>query len=98
MLATGGGAILSEANRQIIKDRGIVVYLCATVDELYRRVARDRNRPLLQTADPRARIQELLQAREPLYEEVADVRFETGSAPVHHAVRHLLSLLKERGC
>jgi shikimate kinase len=39
-----------------------------------------------------------LQAREPLYEEVADVRFETGSAPVHHAVRHLLSLLKERGC
>ncbi|GHC51938.1 shikimate kinase [Alcaligenes pakistanensis] len=98
VLATGGGAILSEANRQIIQDRGIVVYLCATVDELYRRVARDRNRPLLQTADPRARIQELLQAREPLYEEVADVRFETGSAPVHHAVRHLLSLLKERGC
>ena len=98
VLATGGGAILSETNRQIIKDRGIVEYLRASVDELFRRVARDRNRPLLQTADPRARIQELLQRREPLYEEVADVHFETGSASVHHAVRQLLTLLKERGC
>lgn len=94
VLATGGGAVLAPENRQVLKSRGFVVYLRATPEELYRRVARDRNRPLLQTADPQARIRELLTLREPLYEEVADVVFDTGHLPVPQVVKSLLPLLQ----
>ena len=93
VLATGGGAVLSPRNRQILKERGQVVYLRASAEELYRRVARDRSRPLLQTADPKARLFELLQQREPLYEEVASLIFDTGNSPLQHVVRNLISQL-----
>lgn len=95
VLATGGGAILSSLNRQYLRERGTVVYLRASVDELYRRVARDKNRPLLQNSDPRGTLARLVEQREPLYHEVAHFAFETGSAPVAHVVRQLLALLKE---
>lgn len=95
VLATGGGAILSPLNRQYLHERGTVVYLRASVEELFRRVARDRNRPLLQNSDPRGTLLRLLEEREPLYQEVAHLSFETGSAPVAHAVRQLLVLLNE---
>ena len=93
VLATGGGAVLAPENRSVLKARGVVVYLRATPEELYSRVARDRNRPLLQTADPQARIRELVALREPLYEEVADIVFDTGSMPVPLVVKALLPLL-----
>src|SRR5690606_15418724 len=86
VLATGGGAVLAAENRRRLKARGIVVYLRATPEELYRRVARDRNRPLLQTADPQTRIRELVSQREPLYEAVAHIVFDTGNMPVHQVV------------
>jgi len=95
VLATGGGAILAPENRTYLKERGVVVYLRASADELYRRVARDRNRPLLQTADPKSRIRSLLEEREPLYEEVASLSFETGSMPVAQVVRSLIPLLHQ---
>ena len=95
VLATGGGAVLAERNRSMLKERGLVVYLRATSDELYQRVARDRQRPLLQTEDPRARVAELLAQREPLYEEVATLAFDTGSTPITQAVHDLASLLNE---
>lgn len=94
VLATGGGAVLAAENRHCLKSRGVVVYLRATPEDLYRRVARDRSRPLLQTADPQARIRELVVAREPLYEEVADIVFDTGSVPVQQVVRALIPLLQ----
>lgn len=96
VLATGGGAVLSAENRAFLKQRGVVVYLRANADELFRRVARDKNRPLLQTENPRQRLGELLAQREPLYEDVADIVFDTGSAPISTAVRNLLLLLKEK--
>lgn len=96
VLATGGGAVLSAENRAFLKQRGVVVYLRTHADELFRRVARDKNRPLLQTDQPRQRLGELLTMREPLYEEVADIVFDTGSAPIAIAVRDLLLLLKEK--
>jgi len=94
VLATGGGAVLAAENRRVLKARGVVIYLRATPEELYSRVARDRNRPLLQTADPQARIRDLLAQREPLYEEVADIVFDTGTMPVHHVVKALVPLLQ----
>lgn len=95
VLATGGGAVLAPENRQVLKERGIVVYLRAGVDELFRRVARDRTRPMLKASDPRQRIADLLAQREPLYEEVADVTLDTGAMPVAQVVRNLLPYLKE---
>lgn len=95
VLATGGGAVLAPENRKYLRERGVVVYLRASADDLYKRVARDRSRPLLQTADPRGRIHELLEQRAPLYQEVADLVFDTGSAPVHHVVRALVPLLQQ---
>ncbi|UHL66401.1 shikimate kinase [Paralcaligenes sp. KSB-10] len=94
VLATGGGAVLSAENRRYLGERGVVIYLHASGDELYRRVARDRNRPLLQTADPRARIQVLLEQREPLYREVASLTFETGVMPIAQVVQSLIPLLQ----
>lgn len=93
VLATGGGAVLADENRRMLKERGLVVYLRASADELYQRVARDRQRPLLQTANPRARLAELLAQRAPLYDEVAMVTFDTSSAPVSQAVHGLMTLL-----
>jgi len=77
VLATGGGAVIREANRQALMQRGLVVYLKADVNELLRRTAQDKNRPLLQSADPRATLTALITQREPWYLEVADIIFDT---------------------
>jgi len=71
VLATGGGAILDPENRLRLRQRGRVIYLSAGINQLLQRTAGDRNRPLLQTADPRGRLEELFKARDPLYREVA---------------------------
>jgi shikimate kinase len=94
VLATGGGAVLAPENRRLLRERGIVVYLRASVDELYRRTCRDRNRPLLATADPRATLRKLMEHREPLYQEVADLVIDTGCTPVHILVKMLLPKLR----
>src|SRR5690606_30744713 len=95
VLATGGGAILAPENRRVLQERGVVIYLRASAEALYSRVARDRSRPLLQTPDPLARIRELLEIREPLYEEVADIIFDTGTMPVIQVVKSLVPLLQK---
>jgi shikimate kinase len=94
VLATGGGAILAEENRAVLREQGIVIYLRASVDELYRRTCRDRNRPLLATADPRATLRDLLARREPLYTQVAHLTIETGCIPVSTLVKHLVPKLQ----
>lgn len=93
VLATGGGAVISQENRQYLSGRGLVVYLRASVEDLYRRTCRDQNRPLLATADPRGRLTDLLQQREPLYQEVADLVIETGGVQVSRVVDTLLRTL-----
>lgn len=94
VLATGGGAVLREENRVHLKQRGTTVYLNATVDHLYNRTKRDHKRPLLQTADPKARLQELFEIRDPLYREVADIVLSTGKQPVKTVLQHLLEQLE----
>lgn len=89
VLATGGGAVLSEQNRELLKQHGIVVYLCASPQDLWRRTRHDRNRPLLQTADPLAKLTELYRQRDPLYREVADLVVDTGNQSVN-ALAHRL--------
>lgn len=73
VLATGGGSVLSEQNRLLLKRSGCIVYLRASVQELWHRTRHDRTRPLLQTRDRQAKLAELYAARDPLYQEVADI-------------------------
>jgi shikimate kinase len=96
VLATGGGAVLSAANRQRLAAQGTVVYLRARPEDLYERVCHDRNRPLLATADPLTRLRELYAERDPMYGEVADVVMETGAQSVQALARALLDKLEER--
>lgn len=77
LISTGGGAVLAEHNRRLMSGRGTVVYLHTSVEEQVRRTSRDRKRPLLQTDDPAAVLAQLMQIREPLYREVADVIIDT---------------------
>ncbi|MFO1321081.1 MAG: shikimate kinase [Burkholderiales bacterium] len=93
VLATGGGAVLDSRNRAALNSRGTVVYLHANVDELWNRTKHDRNRPLLQTADPRGRLAELLAQRDPLYREVAHVVVETGTQSLRTLVTRLEGML-----
>jgi shikimate kinase len=73
VIATGGGAVLRSANRDLLRERTRCVYLRAGPDFLWRRLRRDRRRPLLQVPDPQRRLQELSAEREPLYLETAHI-------------------------
>ena len=93
VLATGGGAIMRAENREYLKTRGTVIYLRASIHNILQRTSRDKNRPLLQTADPRRRLEELSRQREPYYREVADIVIDTGRPNVQFLVHSILSQL-----
>jgi shikimate kinase len=90
VLATGGGVVMDPANRRALHERGFVVYLRASVADLWYRLRRDRQRPLLQTADPRGRIELLVAERDPLYVEVAHLVVDTGRQPVDSVVADII--------
>lgn len=73
VVATGGGIVLAEENRAILRERGTVIYLDVAPEVLFERTRHDRNRPLLQVENPRARIEALYLERTPLYRAVADL-------------------------
>lgn len=92
VLATGGGAVLDAHTRSMMREYGTVVYLKSGVHDLWQRTRHDRSRPLLQTADPRAKLHELFEQRNPLYTEAADIVMHTGK----QGVQVLLSALQRR--
>ncbi|MES9870931.1 MAG: shikimate kinase AroK [Sedimenticola sp.] len=73
VLATGGGAVLDHENRAWLSARGFVVYLFCSPEQQYERTLRDRNRPLLQTEDPLSRLRALMEQRDPIYRQLADL-------------------------
>ena len=95
ILATGGGAVLDADNRRRLKENGLVVYLRAAVADLLARTRHDRNRPLLQTADPRQKLEQLLSQRDPLYREVADIILDTGQQSANQLTRQLEQELRQ---
>lgn len=95
VLATGGGAVLREANRDALRAGGRVVYLHTSVEQQLERTARDRNRPLLRTANPGQVLRDLLTIRDPLYREIADVIIETDQRPPRLVVQEILSRLEQ---
>ena len=81
--------MLSSENRCLLRERGTVVYLRATVRDLFNRTRHDKNRPLLQTDDPQARMAAIFEQRDPLYREVAHIVIETGSPSLPSLVNRL---------
>lgn len=93
VLATGGGAILNPDNRQLLRRSGIVIYLRASVNDLYRRTRHDKARPLLQTKNLYARLSELYEQRDALYCETAHVIIDSGKQGVRFLVQKLINKL-----
>ncbi len=92
VLATGGGAVLAADNRQRLSRRGFVVYLKTPLETLVERTRYDTSRPLLHSGDPAATLGEILQAREPLYAEIADLVVDSGKL----SVKQVLKVITER--
>lgn len=97
VLSTGGGVVLRPANRKHLRERGQVVYLNSMPDELFRRLRHDVNRPLLQVADPLARLRDLYAVRDPLYRETAHFVIETGRPSVASLVNMIVMQLELAG-
>nr|WP_159627880.1 bifunctional shikimate kinase/3-dehydroquinate synthase AroKB [Massilia puerhi] len=93
VLATGGGAVLNPHSRAYLAERGTVIYLRASIGSILQRTAHDKNRPLLQTADPRAKLEALWAERDPLYREIADLVIDTGRPNVQSMVQTILDQL-----
>jgi shikimate kinase len=94
VLATGGGAVMHAGSRGTLAARGRVVYLHAQPADLFQRTRRDRNRPLLQTTDPQAKLAELYALRDPLYREIADLVVDTGRQSAGRLAAAVIDLLR----
>jgi shikimate kinase len=95
VLATGGGAVISAENRRELASHGTVIYLRASPSDLWQRTRNDRNRPLLQTADPLGKLEQLFLERDPLYREIASIIEDTGSQSVRTLAQRLQQRLQE---
>ncbi|KAA8733296.1 shikimate kinase AroK [Acinetobacter qingfengensis] len=96
VLATGGGAVTQRENRQVLQQRGVVIYLYTPVEIQLARTYRDRNRPLLQVDNPEKKLTELLQSRDPLYREVAHFVIETHQGSARDLALKILKLIEEQ--
>lgn len=96
VLATGGGAVLAEENRRHLRARGFVVYLKATIAQQVERTKRDSKRPLLKNVDdPKARLAALMDVRDPLYREVADLTVMTSRRSPRAVCNEILQQIRQ---
>ena len=93
VLATGGGAVINDDSRNHLGARGFVVYLYTSVDQQVARTARGRDRPLLENGDRRATLETLLEARDPLYREIADLVIDTDNRRVKSVANEIVDKL-----
>ncbi len=97
VLATGGGAVLRPANREVLHERTQVFYLRSTPEDLHRRLRHDTQRPLLQVADPLRRLRDLYRERDPLYRKTAHFVIEAARPSVSGLVNMVLMQLELAG-
>jgi len=95
LVATGGGVVLRERNRELLKRSGLVVYISTSVAQQLRRLNRDRSRPLLQTGDRKAKLARLAEQRNPLYEELADIEYPSQNRGLDATAKALADLIRE---
>jgi shikimate kinase len=93
VVATGGGAVLRPENRAVLHQHSYVVYLRAALPELWHRLRHDKVRPLLRAPNPRQKIAELLDQRDPLYEQTAHLKVTTGRQPAERVVADIIDQL-----
>ena len=96
VLSTGGGAVIRDANRTVLKEHGTVVYLNTSVAQQLDRTSRDKNRPLLQTADPESVLKDLMSVRHPLYLETADIIVKTDGRHPKTVVTEIIKQIKSQ--
>ena len=94
VVATGGGIVLAEENRRVMRESGTVVYLRARVENLWERTRHDATRPLLATENPRETLESLLTLREPLYREAAHVVVDAGTQSSSTLVNRVMTALR----
>ncbi|MDY0067609.1 MAG: shikimate kinase AroK [Steroidobacteraceae bacterium] len=95
VLATGGGAVLAQENRERLASRGRVVYLQTSVAQQLERTKHGRHRPLLRTADPESKLRELMAHREPLYQSIAAVTVSTDGRNVRAVADEIVLRLRQ---
>ncbi|MES9991855.1 MAG: shikimate kinase AroK [Candidatus Thiodiazotropha sp.] len=95
VLATGGGVVMREQNRHLLSSRGMVIYLHCSVRQQFERTHRDKNRPLLSTPDPLATLKELMDIRDPLYRQTADIVVSTEGRNTQAVVQDIRKLLEQ---
>jgi shikimate kinase len=96
VLSTGGGAVLRPENRSVLQANGTVVYLETSVEQQLDRTSRDKNRPLLQTENPRVVLEELMSIRHPLYLDTADIVVVTDKRHPKTVVTEIIRQLKAK--
>ncbi len=95
VLATGGGSVTAEESRRMLRERGDVVYLRASIDQQIRRMSGDNSRPLLQVEDRETKIRQLFAIRDPLYKEVSDISIETNGRNARFIAKEIHRQLKK---
>jgi shikimate kinase len=96
LIATGGGVICNEENRRLLRSRGLVVYLKTSVENQLKRLSQVKNRPLLQAQDRTQRLLDLAHVRNPLYEDTADLVFNTSSLSVYESAKALSTAILDQ--
>ena len=95
ILSTGGGIVLSKENRDLLQDRGTVVYLQTSIRFQLKRTASTNNRPLLQNKDPEETLVKLMLTRAPLYEEIADITIMTDNKSLQEMSKEIQRAINE---
>ncbi|MBV1912521.1 MAG: shikimate kinase AroK [Cycloclasticus sp.] len=96
VIATGGGIILNQENRQRMQETGWVIYLKCSVDQQLNRTKFDTKRPLLQTENPRKKLEELMRDRAPMYESIADIVISTNKTNSKKVITSILEQLNNK--
>jgi shikimate kinase len=95
VIATGGGSVLREENRQLLKQKGYIIFLDTSVNQQMHRLRRDKKRPLLQTENPRERLENLLAERRPIYLDLADLAVKTDKRVARRLAADIIDQLPE---
>ena len=95
VLSTGGGAVLSDENKKLLKNNGLVIYLKSTAEKLFKRTAGDKRRPLLQSDDRLGQIKKILDEREAIYIALADEIIDTDDSSIKQIVQNIIKLIDE---
>ncbi len=95
VIATGGGSVLREENQKLLKQKGYIIFLDTSVNQQMQRLSRDKKRPLLQTENPRARLEALFEERHPIYLDLADLAIKTDKRVARRLAADIINQLPE---